>query len=221
MLLPHGFEGQGPEHSSARPERFLQACAEDNMIVANFSTPANYFHALRRQVKRDARKPLIVMTPKSLLRHPQAVCSAEDLISGPYQPLIPAETEAASAKRLVLCSGKVYYDLLKAQEELGQPESVAIARLEQFYPFPAEDIKAEFEKFSHVDEVVWLQEEPANMGAWFFVRPLMDDILEELHGNCAKRVRYAGRKAAASPATGSATVHAAEQKAILESALGQ
>ena len=220
MLLPHGYEGQGPEHSSGRLERFLQACAENNMIVANYSTPANYFHALRRQVKRKARKPLVVMTPKSLLRHPQAVCSAEDLSDRPYQPFIPAETDPGTAARLVLCSGKVYYDLTNAREELDQPERVAIARLEQFYPFPEDAVRAEFTRFQAAEEIFWLQEEPANMGAWTFLRPLMNEILENLTGDCSKRIRYVGRKAAASPATGSATVHAAEQEAILKQALG-
>lgn len=220
MLLPHGFEGQGPEHSSGRLERFLQACAEDNMIVANFSTPANYFHALRRQVRRKARKPLIVMTPKSLLRLPEAVCSVEDLADGQYMPFIPSGANPAHAKRLVLCSGKVYYDMLKAREEAGPSESVAVARLEQFYPFPSEAIAAELERFKDVEEVVWLQEEPANMGAWFFVRPLLDTLLEKLHRDCNRRVAYAGRSAAASPATGSAAIHAAEQAAILQRAMG-
>ena len=220
MLLPHGSEGQGPEHSSGRLERFLQACAEDNMIVANYSTPANYFHALRRQVKREARKPLIIMTPKSLLRRPEAVSTVEDLTEGRYQLFIPAEAESSSAKRLVLCSGKVYYDMLKAREELGSSGSVAIARLEQFYPFPEEAVAAELTRFKDVEEVVWLQEEPANMGAWTFVRPLLDDLLEQLHGDCNTRVMYAGRAAAASPATGSAVVHVAEQDAILRRALG-
>ncbi|NNF58152.1 MAG: multifunctional oxoglutarate decarboxylase/oxoglutarate dehydrogenase thiamine pyrophosphate-binding subunit/dihydrolipoyllysine-residue succinyltransferase subunit [Rhodothermaceae bacterium] len=221
MLLPHGFEGQGPEHSSGRLERFLQACAEDNIIVANYSTPANYFHALRRQIKREARKPLIVMTPKSLLRHPLAVSTVEDLTGGQYQPLIPAEADPAAVKRLVFCSGKVYYDAVKAREGMDNPETVALARLEQFYPFPAKAIAAELERFKEVDEVVWLQEEPANMGAWFFVRSRFDVLLEHLHdGDCRHRVRYAGRAAAASPATGSGTIHAAEQEALLRQALG-
>ncbi|MEL6616965.1 MAG: multifunctional oxoglutarate decarboxylase/oxoglutarate dehydrogenase thiamine pyrophosphate-binding subunit/dihydrolipoyllysine-residue succinyltransferase subunit, partial [Bacteroidota bacterium] len=143
MLLPHGYEGQGPEHSSARLERFLQLCAEDNMIVANYSTPANYFHALRRQMKREAAKPLVIMTPKSLLRHPGAVSSVADLSDGAYQPLIPAPE--AGAQRLIFCSGKVVYDVLKAKEEAGA-SGVAVARLEQFYPFPDEAVRAELER---------------------------------------------------------------------------
>ncbi len=218
MLLPHGYEGQGPEHSSARLERFLQACAEDNLIVANYSTPANYFHALRRQVRRGVKKPLVVMTPKSLLRHPQAVASVEELSDGQYRPFIASGQEAAD--RLVLCSGKVYYDAMKAREGLEAPESVAVARLEQFYPFPEQAVREELARFAS-KPVVWLQEEPQNMGAWTFVQPRLDAILQDLHdGDCSHRVAYAGRRPAASPATGSAKVHVAEQERILRTALG-
>ena len=217
MLLPHGYEGQGPEHSSGRLERFLQACAEDNLVVANYSTPANYFHSLRRQVKRGAKKPLVVMTPKSLLRHPQAVTSVEELADGQYRPFIPSEKGGAG--RLVICSGKVYYDVLKAREALDDPGSVAVARLEQFYPFPEDDVREELARFEG-KPVVWLQEEPANMGAWTFVRPRLDALLEDVTGGCEHRVAYAGRTAAASPAAGSAKVHAAEQERILRDALG-
>ena len=215
MLLPHGYEGQGPEHSSGRLERFLQACAEDNLIVANYSTPANYFHALRRQVLRDAKKPLILMTPKSLLRHPQAVTRVEDLADGVYQPFIAGDQPEAD--RLVICSGKVVYDAIKARDESGA--SASVARLEQFYPFPEAAVREELARFAG-KPVVWLQEEPANMGAWTFVRPLFDDLLEAANGDCSNRIQYAGRRAAASPATGSARVHAAEQAAILRGALG-
>ena len=218
MLLPHGYEGQGPEHSSARPERFLQLCAEDNLVVANYSTPANYFHALRRQVKRGAKKPLIVMTPKSLLRHPQAVATAEELTDGQYRPFIPSGQDGAD--RLVICSGKVYYDVMKAREALDAPESVAVARLEQVYPFPADAVADELARFKG-QPVVWLQEEPQNMGAWFFVQPRINALLSDLHdGDCNHAVVYAGRPAAASPATGSSKVHAAEQEGILRNALG-
>ena len=218
MLLPHGYEGQGPEHSSARLERFLQLCAEDNMIVANYSTPANYFHALRRQVKQAARKPLIVMTPKSLLRHPQAVATADELTDGQYRPFIASGQE--SGDRLVICSGKVYYDAMKAREALDTPESVAVARLEQFYPFPAATVADELARFEG-KPVVWLQEEPQNMGAWTFVQPRLNALLTDLHdGDCNHQVTYAGRPAAASPATGSAKVHAAEQERLLRDALG-
>ena len=217
MLLPHGYEGQGPEHSSARLERFLQACAEDNIIVANYSTPANYFHALRRQVKRAAKKPLILMTPKSLLRHPGAVCSVDELAEGVYRPFVAGDQPGAD--RLVICSGKVVYDVLKAREALDDPASVSVARLEQFYPFPEDAVREELARFQG-QTVVWLQEEPANMGAWTFVRPLFDDVLASLTGDAAQRIQYAGRAAAASPATGSAKVHTAEQERILRQALG-
>ncbi|MDT0632303.1 multifunctional oxoglutarate decarboxylase/oxoglutarate dehydrogenase thiamine pyrophosphate-binding subunit/dihydrolipoyllysine-residue succinyltransferase subunit [Rubrivirga litoralis] len=222
MLLPHAYEGQGPEHSSGRLERFLQACAEDNLIVANYSTPSNYFHALRRQVKRDAKKPLIVMTPKSLLRHPQAVTSVEELSDGHYRPFIPSQeggAQTAGADRLVICSGKVYYDVLKAREALDDPASVAIARLEQFYPFPEDAVREELARFEG-KPVVWLQEEPANMGGWSFVRHRLDALLEDVTGDCSHRVVYAGRAAAASPAAGSAKVHTAEQERIVREALG-
>ncbi len=217
MLLPHGYEGQGPEHSSGRLERFLQACAEDNIIVGNFSTPANYFHALRRQVKRDAKKPLVLMTPKSLLRHPEAVASVDELADGAFRPFIAGDQPGA--ERLVICSGKVVYDVLKARQALDDPASVSVARLEQFYPFPHDAVRQELTRFQG-KPVVWLQEEPANMGAWTFIRPLLDDVLEEVVGDCSQRVAYAGRRAAASPATGSAKVHAAEQAQILRTALG-
>ena len=218
MLLPHGYEGQGPEHSSGRVERFLQACAEDNLIVANYSTPANYFHALRRQVKRDAKKPLVVMTPKSLLRHPEAVTTVDALADGAYQPFIAGD--AHEAGRLVICSGKVVYDVLKAREALDDPSSVSVARLEQFYPFPEAAVKEELARFAG-KPVVWLQEEPQNMGGWTFVQPRLDAVLQDLNdGDCSHRIVYAGRRAAASPATGSAKVHAAEQEQILRDALG-
>jgi len=213
MLLPHGYEGQGPEHSSGRPERFLQLAAEDNLIVANYSTPANYFHSLRRQAKRDARKPLALMTPKSLLRHPQAVSTVEDLSEGRYQPVIPSEVDPAGVRRLVFCSGKVYYDALKARTD-SSASHVAIARLEQWHPFPEKGVTAEIARHPGA-EVIWLQEEPANMGAWTFLQPRLDALLAD-----GRRVRYAGRTAAASPATGSAAVHAAEQEALLKEALG-
>ncbi|HEX9951375.1 MAG TPA: multifunctional oxoglutarate decarboxylase/oxoglutarate dehydrogenase thiamine pyrophosphate-binding subunit/dihydrolipoyllysine-residue succinyltransferase subunit, partial [Rubricoccaceae bacterium] len=212
MLLPHGYEGQGPEHSSARPERFLQLCAEDNLVVANYTTPANYFHALRLQVRRPVAKPLVVMTPKSLLRLPQAVSKPEDFTEGTYQPFIPSGQE--TAERLVLCTGKVYYDAMKAREGLPNPASVAVARVEQLYPFPEDEARAEIARFAG-KPVVWLQEEPANMGAWTFVQSRLDALLPD-----GARVEYAGRAAAASPATGSASRHVKEQEALLNAALG-
>jgi multifunctional 2-oxoglutarate metabolism enzyme len=221
VLLPHSFEGQGPEHSSARLERFLQLCAEENMIVANFTTPANYYHALRRQIKREVRKPLVVMAPKSLLRHPMVISTPEELTQGTVQELIPATTDPSTAERLVFCSGKVYYDLVQVVEgQEGIGAKVAVARLEQYYPFPEEDIRAELERYKGVQEVVWLQEEPANMGAWTFVRYRFDDLLEGIYDDCKHRIKYVGRAASASPATGSAKVHQQEQDRILRQALG-
>ena len=218
--LPHGYEGQGPEHSSARLERFLQLCAENNMIVCNLSTPANYFHALRRQVKRDVKKPLILMTPKSLLRHPQAVSTPEELTNGAFQCVIPADVDPDGAERLVFCGGKVYYDVMKAlQDDETSQGKVAVARLEQLYPFPDAEVQAELERYKGVKDVVWVQEEPANMGAWTFIRYRFDELLEAIHGDCQHRIRYAGRPASASPATGSAKVHQLEQEKLIGEAL--
>ncbi len=220
LLLPHGFEGQGPEHSSARLERFLQLCAEDNMIVCNLTTPANYFHALRRQVKRKVKKPLVIMAPKSLLRHPMVVSAPDDMTQGRMQELIPADIEPESARRLVFCSGKIYYDLLQARDsDQEKAKQVAIARLEQFYPFPEEAVLAELQRYSGVKDVWWVQEEPANMGAWSFVRARFDELIESSRDNCCARIYYAGRTASASPATGSAKVHQLEQERIIREAL--
>ncbi|GAB3450986.1 2-oxoglutarate dehydrogenase E1 component [Insolitispirillum peregrinum] len=220
VLLPHGYEGQGPEHSSARPERYLQLCAEDNMQVCNLTTPANYFHALRRQIRRNFRKPLIIMTPKSLLRHKACVSSLADL--GPnsgFQRVIP-ETQSLVAddqvKRVVLCSGKVYYDLLAAREERGITD-VALVRVEQLYPWPKELVKAEISRYRNA-EVVWCQEEPANMGYWTFVMPRLQFIVEET-GHSPAKVAYVGRPASASPATGLMKKHVAEQNRLAEQAL--
>jgi 2-oxoglutarate dehydrogenase E1 component len=221
LLLPHGFEGQGPEHSSARLERFLQLCAENNLIVANFSTPANYFHALRRQVKQQARKPLVVMAPKSLLRHPMAVSHPDEFRQGTVREVIPATADPVMARRLVFCSGKVYYDLLAlAEQHPAEAAQVAVARIEQLYPFPAAQMQAELERYRAVEAVLWVQEEPANMGAWTFLRPRLDDLLEAMYGDCTHRVQYAGRPASASPAVGSAAVHALEQADLCRRALG-
>ncbi len=221
VLLPHGYEGQGPEHSSARLERFLQLCAQGNMIVANFSTPANYFHALRRQVKREVKKPLIVMTPKSLLRNPNAVSAPDALTGGGVQEVIPAEADPEGVERHLFCSGKVFYDLRKALEESeGREGKVAITRLEQFYPFPEEEVREEIERYKNAEETIWVQEEPANMGAWTFVRPRFDAVLDEVHGECEQPIRYVGRPAMASPATGSAKVHKLEQEKLVAEALG-
>ena len=209
-LLPHGFEGQGPEHSSARLERFLAFCAQNNMIVANCTTPANLFHILRRQVKMPFRKPLVIMSPKSLLRHPLVVSTGKDFTQGSFQEII-SETNT-NAKKIVITSGKVYYDLL-AERDLRKSD-VAIIRIEQYYPFNVELLKSMLSQFKNVQEVVWLQEEPKNMGAWSFIR----DYLQEA---TKLPVKFCGRKASPSPATGFASVHLKEQKAIVDEALSE
>jgi 2-oxoglutarate dehydrogenase E1 component len=209
-LLPHGFEGQGPEHSSARLERFLAYCAQNNIIVANCTTPANLFHILRRQVKMPFRKPLVIMSPKSLLRHPLVVSTGKDFTQGSFQEII-AEANY-SAKKIVITSGKVYYDLLAARD--AKKFDVAIIRIEQYYPFNAELLKSTLAQFKNVQEIVWLQEEPKNMGAWSFIR----DYLQE---STTIPVKFCGRKASPSPATGFASVHTKEQKAIVDEALSQ
>jgi 2-oxoglutarate dehydrogenase E1 component len=220
LLLPHGHEGQGPEHSSARLERYLQLCAERNMVVGNFTTPANYFHALRRQLKRNFRKPLIVMTPKSLLRHKLAVSALDAFGPGSRFLTVIPETDALAppreVKRVVLCSGKVYYDLVAQRREQGI-EDVAIVRLEQLYPFPTISLPKALAEFSRA-EVVWCQEEPENMGAWTFVDRRIEEVLIRL-GAANTRPRFVGRPAAASPATGLAKTHAAEQAALVTKAL--
>ncbi len=211
ILLPHGYEGQGPEHSSARPERFLQLCGEQNIQVACPTTPANLYHLLRRQCLRDLRKPLVILEPKSLLRHPEATSSIADLATGGFQHVIPDTIAPTNVKRVVLCTGKVYFDLLKARRERDL-DHVALVRVEMLYPFPAEQILAAIAPYGH-PELVWCQEEPRNMGAW----PMYDEWLrDELPGF---EVRYAGRKSAASPATGSHHKHEAEQAALVDDAL--
>ena len=220
MLLPHGYEGQGPEHSSARLERYLQLCAEDNMQVVNCTSPANYFHVLRRQIHRDFRKPLIIMTPKSLLRHRLCVSPLQEMATGSaFQRVIGDMTAALNPKkinRVVFCSGKVYYDLLE-QKEQKQLSNVAIIRVEQLYPFPVEPIKKQLQLYGQA-EVVWCQEEPKNMGAWSFVAPLFEELLlQQKHRST--RAFYAGRTAAASPATGSMKRHELEQAQLVNIAL--
>jgi 2-oxoglutarate dehydrogenase E1 component len=215
LFLPHGYEGQGPEHSSARLERFLQMCAELNMSVCVPSTPAQMFHMLRRQMLRSFRKPLVVMTPKSLLRHELSVSSLADLQAGGFQSLIDEVDPVAPAdvRRLVLSSGKVYFDLLKARRAAGQPD-VALARLEQLYPFPIDEYEALLARYPQAREVVWCQEEPQNQGAWYQIRHQLE---RPLAGK--RELLYAGRSPAAAPATGIAKVHEAEQAAIVRAAL--
>ncbi len=215
MLLPHGYEGQGPEHSSARLERYLQLCAEENIQVVNATTPAQYFHLLRRQVRRNFRKPLIVMTPKSLLRHKEAVSPVDELTSGWFREVLDDATiEPEGVRRVVLCSGKVYYDLLRKRDEVGKTREVALIRLEQFYPWPAEALTAVLSRYpSSSVEWVWAQEESQNMGGWHFVWPRLRELLGE-------DVLYVGRGASASTATGSHAVHEREQAELVEAAIG-
>jgi 2-oxoglutarate dehydrogenase E1 component len=221
MLLPHGYEGQGPEHSSARLERYLQLCAEDNMQVANCTTPANYYHILRRQMLRKFRKPLIIMTPKSLLRHKAAVSKTEDFLGDSFfHRLLPDDRPAVAekVKRVVFCSGKVYYDLAEARDA-AEDDSVEILRVEQIYPFPADALIEVLKNRPNLETVVWAQEEPKNNGAWFFVESLIEEVLAKL-GTKPTRPLYAGRKASAATATGLAKNHTKQQAALVAEALG-
>jgi 2-oxoglutarate dehydrogenase E1 component len=215
LLLPHGYEGQGPEHSSARLERFLQLCAEHNMQVCVPSTPAQMFHMLRRQMKQDFRKPLIVMTPKSLLRHKLSVSPLEDLTRGSFRRLIDEVDDVQPQKvtRIVFCSGKVYFDLLESRRADGI-HNVALIRVEQLYPFPNEEYAAVIRKYSHAHEIVWCQEEPQNQGAWYQIRHRLNEPLTREH-----RLLYAGRAPAAAPATGIAQMHMEQQKQLVDAAL--
>jgi 2-oxoglutarate dehydrogenase E1 component len=227
MLLPHGYEGQGPEHSSARIERYLQLCAEDNWIVANCTTPANYFHILRRQIHRSFRKPLVLFTPKSLLRHKLCISNLADFAEdSSFHRVLWDDAEFGNSalelkpdediRRVVLCSGKVYYDLLEARDRAGRND-VYLLRIEQFYPFPALSLTKELARFRGA-EIVWCQEEPKNQGAWAFVEPNLEWVLGRI-GGAASRARYAGRRASASPATGLAAKHKMEQEALINDAL--
>jgi 2-oxoglutarate dehydrogenase E1 component len=211
MLLPHGYEGQGPEHSSGRIERYLQMCAEDNIQVVYPTTPAQYFHLLRRQVKRTFRKPLIVMTPKSLLRHKRAVSPTEEFVSGRFHEVLDdADADPGRVRRVLLCSGKVYYDLLERRLDQEQGD-VAIVRVEQFYPYPHQQLERALARYRKAHEWVWVQEESMNMGGWFFMEPRLRAMGYE--------VQYVGRDASASPATGSRQVHLREQRELVEAAL--
>jgi 2-oxoglutarate dehydrogenase E1 component len=215
LLLPHGYEGQGPDHSSARPERFLSLAAEENLVIVNASTPAQYFHVVRRQVCEGIRKPLVIFTPKSLLRHPRARSTVRDLTEERFHPVLadPAGPDPARVKRLLLCTGKVYYDLEDAREKSGRSDA-AIYRIEQLYPFPETEIR-EALSVHRGAEVIWVQEEPRNMGAWHF----MHDRLAGLRGQEVS-LRYVGRKESASTATGYHDVHAREQQTLVAEALG-
>ncbi len=219
MRLPNGYEGQGPEHSSARLERYLQACADNNLRVCNITNPANLFHALRRQLHSFARKPLVIMSPKSLLRHKLAVSTLEEFSELNFRTVI-AETMSLNTdskiRKVVICSGKVYYDLFEAREAK-KINDVALIRLEQFYPFPKEELQKELKKYKNA-EIIWCQEEPKNMGGWQFVNDLLEETLIEIKHKIS-RAQYAGRIACASPATGYGSYHAREQKNLIDEAL--
>jgi 2-oxoglutarate dehydrogenase E1 component len=211
MLLPHGYEGQGAEHSSARLERFLTLCAELNMFVCNVTTPANYFHMIRRQLALPFRKPLVVMSPKSLLRHPKCVSELKAFTSGTFEELIDDNTvKAADVKRVVFCTGKLYYELLE-QRDAGDLKHVALVRIEQLYPFPMQQFEAVLKKYNKAKQFVWAQEEPENMGAWMY-------LLRKLRH--LTNLEVVARAESGSPATGSSKRHAVEQKALVAKALG-
>jgi len=212
LLLPHGWEGLGPEHSSARLERFLQLCAEDNLQVCNPSTPAQYFHMLRRQIHASFRKPLVLMTPKSLLRHPMAVSNMEALARGHFHPVLDDPEAPVNAERVVVCSGKIYYQLLQKRQEAGDRRT-AIVRLEQFYPFPGDILSSLLQSYKNADTWIWAQEEPRNMGGWHFIKPRIQAVTGE-------PLQYVGRKPSASPATGFPSVYRAQQAAISEDLFG-
>ncbi len=217
LLLPHGYEGQGPEHSSAKLERFLQLCAEGNIRVANPTTPAQYFHLLRRQARRTRQRPLVIMTPKSLLRLPLATSHLEELTTGSFMPVIDdafAADHRDQVRRIVLCSGKLYYDLLTASAGSDRSKT-ALVRVEQLYSFPEEELRAMLEGYPGRTEVVWAQEEPRNMGAWTYLEPRLLPLLGP-----GVTLRYAGRPERASPAEGYPALHTAEQKRIVGEALG-
>lgn len=207
LLLPHGYEGQGAEHSSARMERYLQLCAKDNMYVADVTTPANLFHLFRRQMKAKFRKPLVVFTPKSLLRHPKVVSTKEEMANGSFQMLIDDEAaKADKVKTLVFCTGKFYYDLLDKREELNR-DDVALVRLEQLFPLPAKEMRSIIKKYKNADDVVWAQEEPRNMGAWAHML---------MHFDEAKQFRVASRRFYGAPAAGSAVRSKRRHAQVLE-----
>jgi 2-oxoglutarate dehydrogenase E1 component/2-oxoglutarate decarboxylase len=219
LLLPHGLEGQGPDHSSGRIERFLQLSAENNMTVANCSTPANYFHLLRRQALSDVHRPLVVFTPKSLLRAKAAVSAVADFTDEGFQPVLGdpgvggEPLDDAAVRRVLLCSGKIAYDLGAHREAEGTAD-VALVRVEQLYPLPGAQVREALERYPNATDVVWVQEEPANMGAWQFMALNLPEFLPE-----GRRLRVVSRRASASPAVGSAKVHEAEQRALVAQAL--
>jgi 2-oxoglutarate dehydrogenase E1 component len=210
MLLPHGYEGQGPEHSSARLERFLQLCGEDNIQVCNLTTPAQYFHLLRRQMRRSFRRPLVLMTPKSLLRHKRAVSSAGCLMQGHFKEVLDDTADPTRVRRVLLCSGKVYYDLWERREQEKKAD-VALVRMEQFYPFPTDLLRGMLGQYANARDWVWVQEESMNMGGWTFMEPRLRAM--------GYPVTYVGRDTSASPATGSRQVHLREQREVVGAAV--
>ena len=212
MLLPHGYEGQGPEHSSARMERYLQLCANDNMQICQPSTAAQHFHLLRRQVMRPWRKPLVVFTPKSMLRHPDASSSLADFAVDGFQNVLP-DTSVQNPRRLLVCSGKIGHNL-RVEREKRKDTSIAILFVEQLYPWPAEELQAALDQHPHTQEIVWVQEEPANMGAHFYVMPLLRRLARD------RAVLSVKRSATASPATGSAKAHELEERTLIDVAFG-
>ena len=217
LLLPHGYEGNGPEHSSARLERFLQQGAQDNIRIANCTTAAQFFHLLRRQALDATARPLIVMTPKGLLRLKQASSTLQDLSTGSFRPVIPDPDHGGDIRRLVVCSGKVYYDIV-GHEERARATDVAVARLEQLYPFPVDAVAELISGLPRLEEIVWAQEEPQNMGAWRSIRHRLDDAARS--SSAVAGVRYAGRSWKASPSEGYPTAHQQEQDRIVRLALG-
>ena len=217
MMLPHGYEGQGPEHSSARLERFMQLSADTNMQVVQPTTASQIFHILRRQMVRNLRKPLIILTPKSLLRNKDATSPMSEFTKGMFQTVIPdnKDLKADKVKRVIACSGKVYYDLAKKREERGS-EDVAIIRVEQLYPFPHKAFAAEIKKYPNLVDVVWCQDEPQNQGAWFFVQHYIHENMQE-----GQKLGYSGRAASASPAVGYSHLHQEQQKSLVEGAFAK
>jgi 2-oxoglutarate dehydrogenase E1 component len=222
LLLPHGYEGQGPEHSSARLERFLQLCAENNLQVAYPTVPAQYFHLLRRQMRRPFRKPLVLMMPKSLLRHPQSTSQLNEFTEAGFQSVLgdPVEVEGGKVTRVLVCSGKVFFTLLAAREEGAENLSdIAIVRVEQMYPFPDREIAEKLAGYSNAREILWVQEEPKNMGGWTFMQPRLQVVVERILGKGAF-FQYCGRPEAASPAGGSYKAHQEQEKRFVAEAFG-
>jgi 2-oxoglutarate dehydrogenase E1 component len=216
-MLPHGYEGQGPEHSSGRIERFMQLAADTNIQIVQPTTASQIFHVLRRQMIRPLRKPLIIMTPKSLLRNKSAASPVSEFVKGAFRTVIPdqGDLKAAQVERVIACSGKVYYDLVKHREEKGI-DNVAILRVEQLYPFPHKAFGAEIKKYKNVTELMWCQDEPQNQGAWFFVQHYIHENMQP-----GQKLGYAGRAASASPAVGYAHLHQRQQDALVEAAFGR